>query len=224
MSVFLESRAAACRVGKDGVERLGEERVHVLSREGAGDVADSGVRGKGATAELIGGNDDFAAIGLKHSNGGVVELRERDLGDAAGKKSDAGTALALGREGLPEAGKEKVGVDAREERGALVQSEQAENAGDARGRFEAGALREANEASEASEAARIRKQLAVNEIANQARAARTFIVASDLGARELDQFAVFDAGGAGGFASSAIEAAVDVRDETFAESETALID
>jgi hypothetical protein len=63
----------------------------------------------------------------------------------------------------------------------------------------------------------MRQQLAENEIARKARKKRTAIVACDACAGVLDELAVFDARGAGGFASAAIEAFIDMVDETGSE-------
>ncbi len=49
------------------------------------------------------------------------------------------------------------------------------------------------------------------------------ILLLDLRARQLDQFSVFDARGAGRLARAAIEAAIDVRDERVAQFQAALI-
>lgn len=125
---------------------------------------------------------------------------------------------------MAKAREEKIGVDARKKCGAILQSEQAQDARGARERFKTGALGETNETREARDAAGVRKQLAIDEIANGARAAWAFVVAGDLRAGEFDELAVFDAGRAGGFASATVEAAVDVRDERIAEREATLID
>ena len=120
--------------------------------------------------------------------------------------------------------KRKSQIDAWEKGGALLHPEEAQDSAVARERFEAGALGESGEAREACDATRIRKQTAINVIANGARAAGTFVIPGDLGASEFDEFAVFDAGGARGFAGAAVEAAINVRDKSFAEFEAAQVD
>src|SRR5215469_7654051 len=182
------------------------------------------MRGQSAAAELVDRNDDFAAIGLEDADRDVIEFGESDLGDASCEECDASAARALRRKSLAEAREEKVGVDARKKRGALLHSEKAQNTRVARESFEAGALGESHEASKTRDAAGIRKQAAIHTIANGARATRTLEIASDLRAGEFNELAVFDAGWAGSFAGAAVEAAVDVSDERFAEFEAALID
>ncbi len=56
-----------------------------------------------------------------------------------------------------------------------------------------------------------------NEIARGAGEPRAGIVAFDVRAGVLDEFSIFDAGGAGSFASAAVEAFVDVIDERFGD-------
>ena len=70
----------------------------------------------------------------------------------------------------------------------------------------------------------VRKQMAINEAAGDARGKRTAIILFDLRAGGFDELAVFHARGAGGLASAAIEALIDVLDKEVAERQAALID
>ena len=83
--------AALVTMASNVVEK---ESCEVLAGEIAGGVAHSGVGGEGAAAELRCGHDDFAAVGGEHTDGGFVEVREGDLGDAAGEEGHAGASRA----------------------------------------------------------------------------------------------------------------------------------
>ena len=109
--VFLERRAAAGGVGDDGVEVVDGECGKIRAREVARHVANAGVIGKRAAADLSGGNDDFASVGLQHADGGAVEFAEGDLRDTAREKCDARAARAFCRVGLAEIREEKFRID-----------------------------------------------------------------------------------------------------------------
>src|SRR5713226_5823840 len=94
MIVFLECGTAAGGVGDDGVEVFAKKGGEIVAREFASGIANSGVRGEGAAAELIFRDDHFASVGGEDTDGGFVEPRESDVGDAAGEERDAGTARA----------------------------------------------------------------------------------------------------------------------------------
>src|SRR5580658_2041424 len=223
MRVFLQSGAAAGRVGDDGVEIIREERIDILVREIACGVAYSCVCCQRAAASLRGGDDYFAAVGLQDADGGAIQFAERDLGDASGEECDAGPAGALCWERLAQLSEEKIGVDARQELFAVLQAEQTEDAGGAGYGCESGALIDFYRARGCRDSAGVGKQAAIDEVAGDARGERTFIFLFDLRAGELESFSVFDAGGADGFAVATIQAAVNVQDERFAEFEAALI-
>ena len=123
MMVFLERGAASGGVGDDGVEIFAEEDGEIFLREFARGIADSGVRGEGSAAELPFWNDDLAAVGGEHANGGFIELGESDVGDAAGEEGDACAARAGGGIAPAIALVEKMIVDAREETFALGEAE-----------------------------------------------------------------------------------------------------
>ena len=72
---------------------------------------------------------------------------------------------------------------------------------------------EAQNARGVDDAMRFGEKVPENEIARGAGEPRAGIVAFDVRAGVLDEFSIFDAGGAGGFASAAVEAFVDVLDE-----------
>jgi hypothetical protein len=69
-----------------------------------------------------------------------------------------------------------------------------------------------------------RQQAAIDEISQDARSERTFVLLFDLSACELENFAVFDAGRAHAFAVAAIQTAIDVGDEGITDLQPALID
>ena len=71
---------------------------------------------------------------------------------------------------------------------------------------------------------RVGQQAAIDEIAQNARSERPFVLLFYLRAREFENFAVLDARRAHGFAVAAIQAAIDVGDESIADFKAALID
>src|SRR6266851_9333007 len=123
MIVFLEGGTAAGGVGDDGVEVFVKKCGEIVAREFASRIAKAGMRGERAAAELIFRDDHFAAVGGEDADGGFVELRECDVGDASGEKRDAGAAGAGGGKRGAEAAVEKIVVDAREEAFAFGESE-----------------------------------------------------------------------------------------------------
>ena len=114
MIVFLQRRATTCSVRHDGIEIFAEERGDIFAGEFAGGITHSGVSGESTAAKLASGDDHFAAVGGQHADGGFVELREGDLGDAAGEERDASAARSGSGEGTAELREEKGIVDARE--------------------------------------------------------------------------------------------------------------
>jgi len=68
------------------------------------------VRGKRAAAKLSFRHHDFAAIGSEDADGGFIEPREGDVGDASGEESDAGAARTHGGIGSAVSAIEKVVV------------------------------------------------------------------------------------------------------------------
>src|SRR5262249_493571 len=105
--VFLESRAAAGRVGDDRVEACVARRIDVAGWEAASVVAQPGVDVERSAAGLTFGNRYLAAVGLKHSDGGLVEARKTEVGDAAGEERYAIFALTLGGEDASNLAEEK---------------------------------------------------------------------------------------------------------------------
>src|SRR5229473_5143325 len=206
MMVFLERGAAAGGVGDDGVEVFARKCGEIVAREFASGIANAGVDGERAAAELILGDDHFAAVGGEDADGGFVELGESDVGDAAGEEGHAGAARAGGGKRRAEMAVEKVVVDAREEAFAFGEPEKLQDADAARDGLQAGALIEAKNARGVDDAMRLREKVPENEIARGAGEPGARIVALDARAGVLDEFSIFDAGGAGGFASAAVEA------------------
>src|ERR1700686_1184092 len=97
------------------------------------------------------------------------------------------------------------------------------NAGRARERLQSRPLIHVEQARDECDAARVGKQLAKNNIPRGTREKWTPVILFDLGARGFHQLAVFDARGARGFTSAAIQALVDMLYEGIAERQTALI-
>ena len=213
MMVFLERGAAAGGVGDDGVEVFAKKYGEIFSREFAGGVANPGVRRERAAAALATGDDDFAAVGGEDADGGFVELRKSDVGNAAGEEGDASAARTSGRKRPSEAAKEKMVVDAREETFALGETEESQDAYATRDGLQTGALIETQNACGVNDAVRIGQQVPENKVARDASEPGAGIVALDARAGVLDQFSIFDSGGAGGFAGAAVETFVDVVDE-----------
>ena len=140
MIVFFERRAATGGVGEDGVNVSAEERGNIFSGEVASDFANSGMGCERAAAKLPMGHDDFAAVSGENENGGLVEPRESDVGDATREEDDTSAARTSGRKGLTNAGKEKGVVDAREEAFTIGEAEEVENTTGAREGLQAGTL------------------------------------------------------------------------------------
>ena len=213
MSVFLERGAAAGGVGDDGVEIIVKKDGHVSFCEIASGVADSGVRGESAAAELSPRDDDLAAVGGEDADGGFIEPGEGDVGDAAGEESDTGAARAGGGVAPAIPAVEKMVVDAREKTFALGEAEKMQDADGARNGLQAGALIETKDPREVGDDVGIGEQVVEDEIAENAGEPGTLVLEIDARAGVLDEFAVLDARGAGGFAGTAVQAFVDVIDE-----------
>ena len=79
--------------------------------------------------------------------------------------------------------------------------------------LQAGALIETQNACGVNDAVRIGEQVPENEVARDASEPGAGIVALDARAGVLDEFSIFDPGGAGGFTGAAVETFVDVVDE-----------
>ena len=213
MLVFLERGAAARGVGDDGVKLFERKRGNIVSREFARGFAEAGVRGQRAAAELILGHDDFAAVGSEHANGGFVEAGKRDVGDAAGEKSHARAAGPHGRKSFAKTIEEKIVVDRREQAFALGEAEELEDADAPRDGLQAGALIEAENTRGVFDEMRSAEKVAEEKITNEVSKPGALVIALDTGTGMLDEFSVLDAGGAGGFASAAVETFVNVIDE-----------
>ena len=162
-------------------------------------------------------DDDFDAVGVEDADGGVVESREGDLRDAAGEKCDAGALLADGGESAAEFLEEKWSFDLGEELFAVGETEEFEHAAESDEALQTGALVEPEEARERGDAIGVWENLRKARLRSDAREERALVVALDEGAGVLDEFAVLDGGGAGGFAGAAVEAFVDVLDEGFGD-------
>ena len=222
MIVLLERGAATRGVGDDGVELAAAKRGDVLAGQLAGRFAHTGMRGKCAAAELRAGDDDFAAVGREDANGRFIELGEGDIGDASGKEGHARAAGALRGKGLAEFAEKEMIVDAGQETLAIGEAEQFEDAGGAGERLQAGALVEAKQSGGEGDTVGVGKQALKNDVARESREERALVLVFNARAGVFDEFAVFHAGGAGGFAGAAIEAFINVADETFGERQFAV--
>ncbi len=112
---------------------------------------------------------------------------------------------------------EKIVVDAREEPFAFGESEKFQDADAAGDGLQPGTLIEAQNARGVDDAMRFGEKMPENKVARGAGEPGAGIVAFDVRAGVLDEFSIFDAGGAGSFASAAVEAFVDVVDEGFGD-------
>src|SRR5258707_395206 len=146
MIVFLEGGTAAGGVGDDGVEVFAKKCGEIVAREFASGIANAGMRGERAAAELILRDCHFAAVGGEDADGGFVELGESDVGDAAGEERDSRTARADGGKRGAEVAVEKIVVDGREETFAFGKPEKFQDAYAAGDGLQAGSLIEAQNA------------------------------------------------------------------------------
>src|SRR5215475_9153985 len=89
MIVFLEGRPTAGSIGDDGVKTFARKCGDVPACQIARRIAHTGMSGKRAAAKLVARHNDFASVGGQNSNGGFIELGERDLRNAAREQGDA---------------------------------------------------------------------------------------------------------------------------------------
>jgi len=198
------------------------KRGDVFAGELAGRYAHAGMRGKRAATELRAGDDDFAAVGGKDANGGFIELSEGDIRDASGEESHACAAGALCGKGFAKFAEKEMAVNAGQKTLALGEAEQFQNAAGAGERLQAGALVEAEQSGSEGDAVGVGKQALKDDVTCESREERALVFGFNARAGVFDEFAVFHAGGAGGFASAAIEAFINVADETFGERQFAV--
>ena len=224
MVVFLERGAAAGGVGDDGIEIVCREGREVLASEVAGDIPESGVDREGTATELSSRDDDFTAICGEDADGCFVEGSEHDVGYAAGEEGYAGTAFALGGVAFAQVLEKKVAINCRKNLLALGKTQDFQNSKKTRYGLQAGALVEAQELCDHGDATRIWKQAPIDEIACETRKERALVFVFDAFACVFNQPSVPDSGGAGGFASAAVEAFINMVDEWFADGEFALLD
>src|SRR5882724_6994014 len=224
MIIFLERGAASGGVRDDGVKVFAKEDGKICSSEFPRHIADAGVRGKRTAAKLSLGHDDFAAIGSEDADGGFIEPREGDVGDASGEESDAGAARTRGGIGAAVAAIEKVVVNAREEAFAFGETEKFQHADGARDGLHAGALVEAENAGEIDDEKGIGEQLPEDVVPRDTRNPGTLAVPLDARASVLDELSILDAGGAGGFAGAAVETFVNVIHERIGDGKIAELD
>ncbi len=224
MIVFLECGAATGGVGDDGIELFVGKRCEICSCKIARGIADTGMSGQRAATKLILGDNDFAAVGGEHADGGLIEIRKYDIGDAAGEEGDTGAARAGCWIGFAQTAKEKIIVDPRQEAFLLGDAEKFQDADAAGNGLQAGALIQTKQAGGVREVKRTGQQSAENEIARDASDPGAGIFALNARAGVLDEFAVLDAGGAGGLAGAAVQAFVNVIDKGIGDGQLALLD
>jgi len=214
MIVLLQRGAASRGIGEDGVELSGAKGENVLARQLAGRCAHAGMRGQRAAAELPARDNNFAAVGYEDANGSFIQLCERDIRDATGEESHTRAAGALRGKGLAEFVEKEMLIDVRQQALAIGEGEQFQKAGAASERLQAGALIETKQTGNERDAARVGKQVLENNVARESREKWAPEFGFNTRASVFNKFAVFHAGGAGRFTSAAIEAFVDVVDET----------
>ena len=224
MIIFLERGTASGGVGDDGVKVFAKEDGKICSSEFAGHIADAGVRGKRTAAKLSFRHHDFAAIRSEDADGGFIEPRKGDVGDASGEESDAGAARARGRIGPAVSAIEKVIVNAREESFAFGETEKFQHADGARDGLQAGALVEAENAGEIDDEKGIGQQLPEDVVPRDTRDPGTLAVLLNARASVLDELSILDAGGAGGFAGAAVETFVNVIHKRIGDGKIAELD
>ena len=198
----MEAGAAACGVGEDGVDVVGEG-LEIAASGGAGVVAGTDVPCEGAAAALGFGDDDLDSGASEDGDGGGVDFRGEDLLGAACEEGDAAAARRLGvvegGEGLSwrEGGWEEL------EHGAeRLWHEPVERfGGDAETGGEPESVRE-GECGEESETPEFFGEGAGAAVIGPF-------------AERADEIAVFDAAGAGGFAGETSETAVGVGESLF---------
>lgn len=88
--------------------------------------------------------------------------------------------------------------------------------------MQSGALIEAENAGEVGDEMGIGEQMTENEITRDAIKPGALVIALDASASVFNEFAVLDAGGAGGFASAAVEAFVDVIDKGIGDGDVSV--
>jgi len=176
------------------------------------------VGGKRATASLFQWHDDFAAVGGEHADGSFLQSGKSHVGNAAGKKGNACTPPSHGRKRRPNATKEKIIIDAREEAVSFGKAKQLENPDAACDRLQAGPLVEAEKTGRIFDKMGSREKLLEKEVTCGASEPGALVTAFDTCAGVFDQPPVFDAGWAGGFTSAAVKTLFDVLDEPIADA------
>ncbi len=90
--------------------------------------------------------------------------------------------------------------------------------------MQAGSLVEAHQPGHEAQPAKVDDDLSVEEIAQEPRQQRPFVLLFDLSACPLHDVPVLNAGGTSRLARQASQAAVDVRDKSFAHRHVAFVD
>ena len=164
-----------------------------------------------AAASLAAGNFDFAAVLLQHPHGGLVQPRERDVGDAPGKKRDAVPAAPLGGKRPADLAEEEGWVRGRGDLFQLSQAaQQLEEAHGAHQPLHAAGLVQVEQRPHCRHGGARFKQMTEDEAAPQSRQPPWPGVRFDLRARVLYHAAVRHTRGTGRFAPAAGQAQVDV--------------
>jgi len=210
VTVFLHIGAAAGGVGDDEVDVCAVKGIDGAASQRESVVFFAGVDHQCAAARLILWSDHFVAFSREHANRGGVDLRKKFALDATEEQADAETLFALRGSDFGDAFS---GAKRRHQRFKSTDflGEKLERAGFAEQTLQAGLLIEEQRPAQQTEAARVRKereeQCTVKFFEWGAR-----MEALDLCAGGFEEFAVVDAGGAGGHACHAAEARVEVLD------------
>ena len=215
--VFLQSGSAASRVGDDSVKLREMKCDQIFASDRAGLFAGPGVRRQRTAAALRVGYNHVAAIRGEHADGRLVERRKCDLRHAASEKCHTGAARTDRSVRGAKLIEEKFSVDRRKQRFPSRQTKQIENPGAARQFLQPAALINSQQRRRSGDSLGIWQQLAENKIAREPRKKWPRIFLRDPGASVLHKFAVLHAGGAGGFAGTAVQAFVDVVHEAGGE-------
>jgi hypothetical protein len=215
VAVLFHVGAAAGGVDDDGIDAGLFEDVDSVAGEGERRGFFSGMDAERAAAGLVLWGDDFTAFGGEDAGGGSVDVREKSALDTAEEETDTAALFALresdGRDGFDRCDGRKQGVH-----GGDGFREKFEEADSAKSGLQAGFLVDEERPAEEIEASGMREGCE-EQAAMEFFEGRAMVVAFDLGTSGLDEFAIFDAGGAGGHASDATETGIEMADEFFVE-------
>ena len=222
--VFLKRGTATRGVGDDRVEISSTEGGEIATGQFAGDVAHTSMQRQGAAAELTVRDNDFASVCREDADGGFVQRRESDICDATREEGHAGAAGTLRGVSFAELVEEKPAIHGWQEQITFRKSQEFENSRGPCQSLQSGSLIKAHEFRRGGDAIRIGQQPPVDEISRQPRKKRALVFVFDARAGVRHQLSVVHRGGAGGFAGAAVEAPVNVLDESVRNGKLTLLD